>query len=105
MFKDVPTHPITKEPILKSEKLSCTVEKKYGTGIVLCKEKKNYAGLIVASVITIVIMLSCVFAFAVQVEFHHLDEIPVVSFIVMNPVTIIIAVIVVAIIIIAASKR
>jgi hypothetical protein len=84
MFRSTPFHPVTMEPVKKSEMLKCIMEKKYGTGMILCKEKHARSRFFFTILGTIVLVIGCLLLFSIQVEVKHLDEIPVLLFLLSN---------------------
>ena len=76
----------------------CIIDKRYETGMVFCKEEKSFTPFIVTVLVTLALIIFSVFIFAIEFEVKHLDEVPVLAFLLSHPQIIVILIDVIIII-------
>ncbi len=104
MEREIPFHPITKNPLVTAPETRCIIDKKYETGIIICDEKKeNKRKWILSTIASSLIIAFTIFFFSLKYEFEFGGTIPILP-IIFSPIGLIFIVLII-IIIITIVKR
>lgn len=102
MFRENTFDPVTKEKQSTPSTMSCKVDNRYDTGLIICKEEGKEVSIWKVAIAAIVLIIIAVFSFSIEIEVAHLEELPFVAFLLTYPQILIaiVAAIVIAIVLI-----
>lgn len=104
MFRENAFDPLTKEKQSKPSTMSCKVDDRHDTGLIICKDEGNAMPAWKIAIAAVILIVVTIFSFSIEVEVMHLEEVPVLSFIVSRPQIIVLMIAVIVIVIAIARK-